>query len=135
MSATRGSTITLKIGAAVFQGLVSKNFSGTTATEDATTQDSGGATTHNPGDLSWSVGFKSLLDPSHTNGVQEILTAWLAKTEIATVIESVGVGEPIITGVGTITSVTLNGDHGSTASCDGTITGKGTVVLTEVAAA
>lgn len=133
MTATRGSVITLKIGGTLFQGLVSKNFAGQTETEDATTQDSGGAKTHNAGDLSWTVGFKSLLDPSHTQGVQEVLNAWKNKTDVEVLIEGAAAGEPTIAGTGTITSCTLNADHGSTANCDGTITGKGQVTFDEVA--
>lgn len=123
MSATRGSKITLKIGANLFQGLVSKSFNMTIEAEDATNQDSGGAKTHNPGDLACSISFKSMLDPSHTQGVQEIMEAAVAKTQVTYLIEGSVSGEPTITGTGTITNITLNADHGSTASCDGTITG------------
>jgi len=129
MAATRGSVITLKIAGNLYQGLVSKNFAGQTEAEDATHQDSGGAKTHNAGDLSWTVGFRSLLDPTFTNGVQQVLSAWKAKTEVAVLIEGAAAGEPTISGTGTITSVTLNADHGSTAACDGTITGKGHVTI------
>lgn len=132
MSKTRGSVITLKIGATIFQGLVSKEFSGNTETEDATTQDSGGGKDHNAGDISWTVGFKSMLDPSHTQGVQEVLEAWVAKTEVTALIEGAASGEPTITGSGTITACTLDAAHGSTASCSGTITGKGLPTIGQV---
>jgi hypothetical protein len=132
MAKTRGSVITLKIGGTLFQGLVSKNFSGTTELEDATSQDSANVKVHNPGDISWTVGFKSLLDPTHTQGVQEVLAAWKAKTQVVVLIEGTVSGEPTITGTGTISSCTLNADHGSTVSCDGTITGNSDVTFGEV---
>jgi len=133
MGATRGSLVTLKIGSNLFQGLVSKNFSGQTETEDATTDDSNGAKNHNAGDLSWTVGFKSMLDPTHTQGVQQVLEAWKNKTEVTVLIEGPNSGDPTITGVGTITAADWNADHGQTSACSGTITGKGLPTIGTVA--
>lgn len=125
MAKTRGSVITLKIDGVLYQGLTDKTFDASVVAEDATSQDSGGGADHNAGDYSWTVGFNSMLDPSYTQGVQQILEAMAAKTEVVVLIEGVNPGDPTITGSGTITAASLTGPHGSTAACSGTITGKG----------
>lgn len=134
MAATRGSVITLKIDATLFQGLVSKNFSGQINAEDATNQDSGGWKTSNAGDSNWSVGFENMLDPTHTKGVQAVLEAWKDKDDVVVLIEGAVAGEPTITGTGRIDQIELQMDHGQTSRCRGTIIGKGAVTIGTVSA-
>uniref|UniRef100_UPI003216522A phage tail tube protein n=1 Tax=uncultured Draconibacterium sp. TaxID=1573823 RepID=UPI003216522A len=115
----------MKIDATLFQGLTSKNFSGSTDTEDSTNQDDNGGKNHNAGDRGWTIGFESMYDPTHTNGGQALLDAWKNGTEVDVLMEGDTSGDVTIAGKATITQIDFDAAHGSSSTFKGTLTGKG----------
>lgn len=129
----RGSKVTLKIGAVLYQGLTSKDFDGNTETEDATNQDSGGFKKHNAGDKAWTINFEGMYDPTHTYGLEQLLNAWKTGTDVTVLIEGDTAGDLTIAGTATITNVKASFAHGSTSTGSGTLTGNGDVTFGTVA--
>lgn len=127
MGKVQGEKIYLALAGSQVEGLVTRDFSQTVKTMEATTQDSNGNEEHLASDGGATFSFEGKFDASHTYGETQIRTAMDAKAAVAFVIgEGINTaGEQVLSGNCIITNLNKSAAHGDTMNftCDCLVTG------------
>jgi hypothetical protein len=90
---------------------------------DATCKDNEGARQVLPGQNNWTCNFSALTVYNTDQGVEELVAKWLAKDTVSVSISTGVTGDPLYTGDGYISSLSMSFPLNEVASYDCTIEG------------
>ena len=134
MGYKKGDELAIKWDAKLLLGKLSAGFEGSTDTIDCTNDGSAGFKESLPGDIGGSVSFSSVYDPAAIagGGVEDLKTAWLAKTVKALIFGGTAVADKIITVNAYITKFSMSANHGDKVTADVTFQITGPIAFSAV---
>lgn len=115
-----GSQMAVKWNAKLLLGKLSAGFSGSLGSADVTNDTSAGFKESLPTDLSGSVSFSGVYDPSVATGqgVEDLKIDFMAKTVRTLIFGGVVTADKITTAQAYITKFALSAKHGDKITCD-----------------